>query len=198
MRKIALAFTASSLILANSPAAAQQRWAVELRGAGAVPTRQIEEDDLGAGLGFEGAVRYGFRSRLAAYAGWDWIRFSPDDSFAGSDMEFEVTGYTFGLRYERPFAGEEGVPDTWAWWARAGGIFDHVEIENPEGEGVADTGHGLGWEAGAGLALSLGTGWSLTPGFRYRSVTRDVEIATTITTMELDYVTFELGLARFF
>ncbi|NIP58148.1 MAG: outer membrane beta-barrel protein [Gemmatimonadetes bacterium] len=200
MKKIGVAITASSVLhlLLWSPAESQQGWAVELRGNGAVPTREIGDDDLGAGFGFEGTVRYAFLPHLAAYAGWDWTRFSPDDSFAGSGMDFEETGYAFGLRFEHPFSGDLGAADTWAWWARAGGTFDHLEIEDPDGELIADTGSGVGWEVGTGLALALATGWSLTPGVRYRSLTRDVEIATTTTTVELEYVAFEVGIVRLF
>jgi len=197
MTQLTITLAASSLLLAASAAGAQERWAVELRGAGAVPTRQVEEDDLGPGLVFEGSVGYAFRPRLGAYAGWDWIRFTPGDSFAGSEMDFEETGYAFGLRYEQPFPGR-GTADGWAWWIRAGGIFDHLEIEDPSGDLIADTGHGLGWEAGTGLALALGVGWSLTPGIRYRSLSRNVVIATTTTEVELEYLTFGVGIARFF
>jgi hypothetical protein len=34
---------------------------------------------------------------------------------------------------------------------RAGGTYDHVEIENAAGEVIGDSGHGFGWEAGARL-----------------------------------------------
>ena len=45
---------------------------------------------------------------LHVYGGWDWMHFSSDNSFAGSNMDFEETGYTYGLRYQHPLRGETG------------------------------------------------------------------------------------------
>lgn len=186
------AVTAASIAFVAVPTAAQERFAVELRGGIDAPTREIGTDELGAGFGFDATVRYSFMPHLAAYAGWDWIHFNPATSFAGADMDFEETGYAFGLRFEHPFKGESGGL---AYWLRGGATYDHLEIENQDGDMVADSGHGWGWEAAAGVAFDVSPRLSLTPGLRYRALSRDVEIGTTTTEVDLQYVAAEMGLA---
>lgn len=195
MRARALALTTIGALMAVAPARAQtpERWAVELRGNGALPTRDIGSDPLSTGLGLEGTVRYRFLPHLAVYAGWDWTRFGADRSFAGSDMDFEETGYALGLRFEHPVAGSRT-----AAWVRAGGTWDHVEVEDTDGEIISDSGHGPGWEVGAGVATPIRGRWSLTPGLRYRSLSRDVEIDQATTSVDLRYLAFEIGVARSF
>lgn len=200
MKKQAIAVAALGLVFALAPSDvdAQRRWAFELRANAAVPTQDIGDDELDTGFGLEGTFRYRFLTHLGAYAGWDWIRFGADDAFAGANMDLEETGYVLGLRFEHPFSGEEPTGAGLAWWVRAGGTYNHIEVENSDGDMVADSGHGVGWEAGGGLAYGFAGSWSLTPGVRYRSLSRDVEIGGTTTDVDLQYVAFEVGLARFF
>lgn len=192
-----LGAAALGLLLAASPAESQDRWGVELRGGGGVAAQDIGTPEVSyANFGFEGTVRYRFQPHLAVYAGWDWISFRPDDGLEGIEDDFEETGYAFGLRFEHPFSGETGEGP--AYWLRAGGTYDHVEVEGEEGEIVADSGHGLGWEAGAGVSLGLGDTWRLTPGVRYRSLSRDVTVGALEIPLDLDYFLFEVGFARTF
>jgi opacity protein-like surface antigen len=195
MTRITFAGIALAITSMAAPVSAQQPWSFELRVNGDVPTQDIGADELGTGLGFEGTLGYRFLPHLGAYAGWDWIHFNPEASFAGADMDFEETGYVFGLRFEHPFRGETGGP---AWWVRAGGTVDHIEIEDQNGGIIADSGHGLGWEAGAGVAIEVLSGWSFTPGVRYRSLSRDIDVGSVTTPVDLRYVAFELGFARRF
>ena len=188
---VSMTLAALGLALATSTAAAQDRLAVELRGGLDTPTKEIGAQDLETGFGFDATLRYRFMPHLAVYAGWDWIRFSPESSFAGTGMDIEETGYVFGLRFEHPFSGNSGF----AGWVRGGGTYNHLEIENADGDIVADSGHGLGWEAAAGVAIAATQRLSVTPGVRYRALNRDVEIGATTTEVELRYVAFELGLA---
>lgn len=185
-----LALTAASLavLVAAQGVESQQGLAFELRGGAAIPLEEVVNEELGTGFGFEGTIRYGFMPHLAAYAGWDWMRFSPDASFAGADMDFEETGYAFGLRFEHPFS--EGAP--LAGWLRAGATYDHLEIENADGDIVGDSGHGFGYEAGAGIGVELGR-LHVTPGVRYRALSRDIEVGAVTTAVDLRYLAVELG-----
>jgi opacity protein-like surface antigen len=180
-------------ILVTSPLQAQDRWSLEFRGNAAVPVEEVEGSDLGTGIGLEATVGYRLYQHLSAYAGWDWIHFNPEDSFAGSDLDFEETGYVFGLRWEHPFRGEAG--SGLAGWVRAGGSYKHIEVEDQEGEIVGDSGHGLGWEAAAGLTVPLTSSWRLTPGIRYAALTRDLEVGSTTTDVDMSYVAFEVGMS---
>lgn len=194
MTRTVVAAIAVGFLAASSPTAAQERWAFELRGGAALPTQDIGSDELGTGFGFEGTLRYRFLPHLGVYGGWDWMHFGPETSFAGADVDFEETGYVFGLRFEHPLG--EGAPVS--GWVRAGGTYGHLELEDTAGEIIADSGHGLGLEAGAGVALDIGGRLSVTPGVRYRALTRDVEIGTATTEVDLRYVALELGLVVHF
>ena len=107
MNRFAITIAALSTLLAVMEADAQQRWAFELRTGADLSTQDVGTADLGTGFGFEGTFHYRFMPHLAAYAGWDWRVFSPDDAFAGPDSDLDETGYAFGLRFEHPF--EQGA-----------------------------------------------------------------------------------------
>ena len=73
-----------------------QRVAVDLRAVAATPTQRLAGTDLSAGFGYGLTVGYHLQPHLLAYGGWDWMHFQAEQSFAGTDMDFEETGYTGG------------------------------------------------------------------------------------------------------
>ena len=77
-------------------------------------------------------------------------RFTSDDSFAGANMDFEETGYTFGLEYLHPL-----VNSPLDFYLRGGGIYNHIEVENSDGDITADSEYGLGWQIEGGLAFLI-------------------------------------------
>lgn len=189
---IRVALTTAIFALATS-ASAQEPWSVELRGGAAFPTVDMV-GDLGTGNGvvLEGNVEYRFMPHLGAYVGWDWVHFNPEESFAGSDVDFEGTGYMAGLRFQHPLA--DAVP--FDGWIRAGVRFDHLELEDADGEIVAGTDRDVGFEAGAGVAVRVAERWSVTPGVRYRAISHDVQTGPNTTNeADLRHVLVELGVA---
>jgi opacity protein-like surface antigen len=188
---MALTTLAVAATLAATPAHAQGRWELEVRGQSAVSTQDASRDRHEYGWGFEGIVSYRFLPHLALYAGWDWTHFAAIDAIAGPNMELEETGYVLGLRFEHPFRAEGRT----AYWLRAGATYNHLELENADGELVADSGHGLGWEAAAGLALPIHRGWSVKPGLRYRAISRDLDVSGRTTTVDLEHISLEVGFA---
>lgn len=193
MKWIAFALTAVSSLAAVDGARAQDRWSLELRGGAALPTQDLGDLDLATGFGFEGTAEYRPLPHLGVYAGWDWHRFSTEEEIAGPDVDVEETGYALGLRFQHPLRGDAGP----ALRLRAGGTYNHIEIED-EGEITADSEHGVGWEAGAGLVFDLGGGWRFSPGARFRALSRDLEIGGVETGVDLTYVAIEAGIARRF
>jgi len=190
-----IVLAAVSLLAAVAPAHAERPWALELRlGAGAA--NDPSDVQLGAALGFEGLLEYRMMPHLLGYGGWDWHHFASEQSFAGTSMDFVETGYAFGLRFEHPFGGEIGTGP--AWWVRGGATYSHIEVEDGDGHMVADSGHGFGWEAGTGVTFHVAERWSLTPGVRYRALTRDVSATGTTSTVDLNYGVVEIGLSRSF
>lgn len=182
---------AALFLLHAAPAVAQERWAAEVRAGVAFPTSDIGEEELDVGVGFEGTVRYRFLPHLAAYAGWDWFGFATEAEAEGAELDVEETGYALGLRFEHPFSGEAGSGP--AYWLRAGATIDHIEVEDDEGEIVADSDHGLGWEAGGGLTVPIGESVLLTPGVRYRSLSRDLDVGDGEIPVDLRYLAADVG-----
>ena len=128
------------------------------------------------------------------YGGWDYIAFAPDQSFAGVDHDFEETGYTYGLRFEHPFGAATGM----LYRLEAGGTYKHVEIEDADGDIVADSEHSVGFEFGAGAVFNANSNWRFVPMLRYRSLSPDFTIGSVTTEGTLQYVGLELGLSRRF
>ena len=79
-------------------------------------------------------------------------------------------------------------------WVRAGGLYNHAEIEGSDGALVADSKHTLGWEAGGGLEIPLNDAWSLTPGVRYRRLEPTVRRGGIESSNTLSDVTFDVGM----
>ncbi len=191
-----LAVVAAALLVSVPASAQESRWSVDFLAGVAAPTSEVEGNDLGTGLGFEGAVHFRLQNHLFAYAGWDWHRFAPDASFAGPDVDFEETGYVFGLSFEHPFGSEDGQGA--AYRLRAGATVNHIELEDADGELIGDSRHGLGWEAGAGLVVPVSSNWKLIPEVRFRSTVREVEVGPTPVDVGLHYFTFGVGFSRRF
>jgi hypothetical protein len=188
MRRIIVIAAALGLVGVTSRADAQSRWTLEASTDAAFPTEKVGNADLRTGLGFEISGRYRIQPHLAVYAGWDWHHFSTDEPLAGQKMDIEDTGYAFGLRFDHPLVSST------AGWLRFGGTANHIELESARGDLVGDSGHGLGWEAGGGLSVPIGRRLSLTPGVRYRALSRDVEIGNVATPTDLRYFTVGMGL----
>jgi opacity protein-like surface antigen len=108
----------------------------------------------------------------------------------GATADVEDTGYAFGLRYLAPLTGAVKP------WLRAGGLYNHVEIENQEtGDLMADSEHTWGFEAGGGVDIAVNERWSFTPGVRYRRFEPSVRFGGGESSTTLSYFAFDLGIA---
>lgn len=193
-RAIALSIlTGAILLVASQTAGAQKKWSFELKPGVNFPTKDLGDANLKTGFGLEGAFAYEFMPHLAAYAGWSWNRFSSSQSFAGSNMDFEETGYGFGLQFIHPIE-----KSNISYLIKGGGTYNHIEVENSDGMITNDTGHGLGWQLGVGAAVPLGKGFRLIPEVRYRSLSRDIIIDDVTTPVDLNYISVGVGLALSF
>ena len=190
MKRSLITIFALVLLSVFSQSYAQDKWGLEFRPCFDYATQDILDADLGLGFGAELTIAYRFMPHLAAYAGWSYNNFAVDQSFAGPDASFEETGYTFGFQFIHPI-GES----TLSYLVRVGGTYNHIEIENNEGDIIIDSGHGLGWQAEAGLVISLSKRFSLLPSVRYRSLNRDIEIENENTSVHLNYLSVGVGLS---
>lgn len=193
MKKLLLTITVLTLFVFFNQSYSQDKWNLEFRPGVDYATQDIADADLGTGFGAELTIAYRFMPHLAAYTGWSWNHFAVDQSFAGPDASFEETGYTFGLQFIHPI-GESKL----SYLVRLGGTYNHIEIENSDGDIIIDSGHGLGWQAEAGLVIPLSEKFSLLPSVRYRSLNRNIEINNVNTSVNLNYVSVGVGLSWFF
>ncbi|PQJ26964.1 hypothetical protein BSZ35_18780 [Salinibacter sp. 10B] len=194
MRYFFITFVGALLLLISTPTVAQDRFGVELRVGPEFATQDLGNANLNTGFGSEVVFSYRFLSHLGAYGGWGYGRMSADgNSFAGTDIDVEETGYTFGLQFIHPIRTSR-----YGYFLRAGGIYNHIEVENTDGDITADSGHGFGWQIGAGPVITLGQNWQLMPGLRYRSLSRDIEIGGLNTDVDLTYFTAGVGIMRTF
>lgn len=171
----------------------QKRFGFELSSGLSVATQKLNGAELNPGLGFEGIFHYRFMPHTGIYGGWGWNRFGADKSFAENDVCFEETGYVFGLQFKHPFGESET-----SYYLRAGGLYNHIEIENADGDITHDSGHGLGWQLAGGIDINLGKNWSLTPGIKFNSLNREVVNEGVDAPLDLNYLQFRIGFLKKF
>lgn len=171
----------------------KDRWAFELSTGASYATTEIGDANLKAGPAIEGTFYYRFLEHTSIYLGWGWKKFGSNNSFAGNNMDFEETGYTYGLQFKHPLPGTR-----LNYVVRAGGIYNHVEIENSAGDIVSDTGHGLGWQTAAGIEVPLGRSWTLIPNLKYSSLSRDFESGENKFNSNLNYLSTQIGFTKTF
>lgn len=167
---------------------AGERFSFEIRPGAAISTQNMGDADLDIGFGFDGNLAYRFLPHLAVYGGWDWHKFSADESFAGSSVDVEETGYVLGLRFIHPIG-----MSAFSYYFRAGATYNHIEIEDDDGNLLGDSDHGIGYEIGGGIVVPVSDRISLIPGARYRVLNRDVNVGGSITSVDLNYIAVEVG-----
>jgi len=190
MKNLLIITAALTVVFVFNQSAAQDKWCLEFRPGVDYATQNIDNADLGLGFGAELTIAYRIMPHLAAYAGWSYNNFAVDQSFAGADASFEETGYTFGFQFIHPIE-ETRI----SYIVRVGGTYNHIEIENNDGNIIIDSGHGLGWQAEAGLVIPLVERFSLLPSVRYRSLNPDIEIENVNTSVNLNYLSVGVGLS---
>lgn len=180
---------AVAMVCTSQVVFAQDRWSFEFRPGVDFATKKLGDTDLKTGFGFEGTFAYKFMPHLAVYAGWSWNKFGSNQYVNGNTLDFEETGYTYGLQFIHPI-GDSKIN----LLARAGGLANHIEVENGN-DIIADSGHGFGWQIEGGLTIPLSEKWMLMPSVRYRSLNRDLTIENSTTNVDLNYLSLGLGVA---
>lgn len=176
------------LLSAAATARAQTPFAVEVRAGGAFPTQDLDETALKTGMGAAATLSFAVMPHIRIYGGWDYFQMQTDGAFAGAEFDVVDTGYEFGLQFQHPMLNRMDG------WIRLGGLYNHIELEDDDGV-VADSGHELGFDVGAGLRVPLTEKLALTPGVRYRGYGADLEVGGQTIPVDLNYVAAELGLS---
>lgn len=169
------------------------RFGIEVNGDVSFVSSDLAGASLNTGLGFETILQYRFMPYTSVYGGWGYSHFSAKESFAGPDVDFEQTGYVLGLQFLYPH-GNSPV----SYFARAGMLYSHIETENNKGEIFSDTGHGVGFQATAGIEVALGKNWSLAPGIKFNYLAGETEIGSVNYQLEHRYVSARIGIIKRF
>lgn len=194
MKTKGLALTMLVLLSMSSFAQeSEKRFGFEFSSGASIATQKIDNASLKSGFGFEGTFHYRFMPHFGVYAGWGWNRFDAEESFAGDDVCFEETGYVFGLNFKHPIGTSK-----LAYYVRAGALYNHVETENADGDIINNTGHGLGFQLAGGIDINLGKNWSLTPGLKFNSLSRDTEFEGTPKKLKYQYISARIGFTKKF
>ncbi len=170
-----------------------KRFGVELNTGVSVSTSKPGNTTLNPGFGFEGLLSYDIITQFGLYGGWGYNRFGADESFAGNEMSFEETGYVLGLQFKQPLG-----QSPWSVFVRGAGLYNHIEIENKDGDIIGDTKHGFGFQAAAGVNYALGKNWSIAPGLKFNYLDRDVEIEGNTTKLKHNYLSLRVGIIKKF
>lgn len=184
------------LVLLSAAGFAQQtdkRFGFELNIGASEATKKLEGSNLNTGFGFEGTLHYRMISNLGLYGGWGWNRFGSDQSFAGKDVSFEETGYVLGLSYGNPI-----IDSKLSYYVRVGGLYNHIETENADGNLINDSKHGIGYQVAGGLDINLGSNWSLTPGFKFNSLSRETDFEGVTKNLDYQYMSVRVGFMKRF
>jgi hypothetical protein len=172
----------------QNPCAAQDKWNATIRTGVNFPTKKLGGVDLKTGFGFDGTIGYRVMPHVFVNAGWGWNRFASNNE---GNNDYEETGYILGLQFVHPISTSR--------LSFVGGInalYNHIEVENNNGDIIADTGHGWGWQADAGIGIHLSNKTKLIPSFRYRALSRDLKIGTApAIPVDLNYFSGGLGLS---
>ena len=171
----------------------EKRLGFEFSGGPSLATREIYNSKLEKGFGFEGIFHYRFFQHTGVYAGWGWNRFSGKSPFSGSNTDFEETGYVIGLQFKHPVDGLLS-----SYYLRAGFLYNHIEVENNNGEIIGDTGHGPGFQFAAGVDIPLGSKWSLIPGVKYNAISGTTDIEEVPFSMNYHYLSVRIVFLRHF
>jgi len=190
MKKLNFIIVVLSLALYYNSSFSQNKWSAEFRPNIDFPTEDLVDSNIKTGFGFEVAIGYRFMEHLGAYAGWGYNNFKIENS----DADFDETGYTFGLQFIHPI----GTSESLSYLFRAGVIYNHIELEDNDGNLIDDTGHGLGWEIGAGLNYNIGANWSLRPQLGYRALSRDLDVEGTKINIDVNYIALGVGVVKIF
>ncbi len=171
----------------------EKRFGFELSGGPSMATRQLEASNLKPGFGFEGIIHYRLFSHTGVYAGWGWNWMSSENAIASNNADFEETGYLLGLQFKHPIDGFRS-----SYYLRAGAIYNHIEVENDNGDIIGDTGHKPGVQLATGIDIPLGQKWSLTPGIKYNAISGKTDILGEPFSINYHYLSVRIGiLAKF-
>ena len=198
MKFKSLIVIAALVLLVNSANAQERRRKVgfELTAGPSVALNNLGDFKMKVGKGVEGVFTYMPMTHFGLFAGWGW------NNFRGNYYDFEDTGYMFGVQFK-----DDINKSAFSYYLRAGGLYNHIEIEDATSGIVdgfySDSGHGLGIHLSGGVEYSLGKGWCINSNLKFQHLKRDVVLPSMLrdnaaTAVNLNYLALRLGVVKYF
>ena len=181
------------VFLLSMPLNAQGKWEVAIHPGVNVPTTKFGDADLKTGFGGDIRLSYQLTNFLSAYTGWGWNHFNSDQSAFGTNVDYEETGYLFGLQFNYPTTVTKVT-----YIVTIGGLYNHIEAESAAGQIIGDTEFALGTQIGAGVSITLGKHFRLLPSISYKTLSTDFTIDHHSTLVDLKYMTAHTGFSYIF
>lgn len=171
----------------------ESRFGFELSGGPSFATSEFAEG-IRMGFGFDGTFHYRILNYTGLYGGWGANWFTTETSSSESNRDYEETGYVLGLQFRHPIKDESS-----SYFLRAGVLYNHIEVENDNGDILEDTGHGPGFQLAAGICFDLGSSWSIVPVMKFNYLARplDSEEGNPVDT-NFNYLTLRVGIQKMF
>jgi hypothetical protein len=184
-----LACSVCSMLCGPMDAHAQDRWRAELRPALQIPAHLVNGEALGPGPGLELNVTHLFSQGWGIQAGLGHGQFDRPGNNSGY---FEENAAFFGIRFFQPLIGRaEAI-------LGCGTVYHNLAMEERNGERMAVSDNGFGWQVEGGIAMIFEQHWSLTPSLRYRSISRNFDRGDANERVDLDYLSASLAFAIHF
>lgn len=195
MKQSVLLFSALLLLFSANAFGIErgERFSAEVNSGISIATTKLSGITAYPGLNFEGLVHYHLVPQFGIYGGWGWNHFGVGKSFIGTDGSFEETGYILGVQYKQSFRNSPI-----SGYLRLAGLYNHIETENSDGDIISDTGHGFGYQIGAGVEIPLGEKWSLTPGLKFNHLKKNSKFDGMLKEINHNYISLRIGLVRYF
>lgn len=193
MRSLKFLISAVLVFFMAANTYSQERFSAEFRPGISFPLNEMAGTKVNTGYGFELTLAYEVLPDVGIYAGWGWNKFNADNAFMTTRVDIEETGYTAGIQYIHRL-----YESSFSYLIRGGVVYNHLELEDNDGELIADSGQGIGWQAEAGISFDIGNSWEVRPTLRYRSLPGNIDVFNGQMSVDLRYISFGVGLAKKF
>lgn len=191
----------TAVLMCGGPAGAQGvlPFAVEVRGGGAMPTGDWnEEEAIDNGVGFGANIQVSVAPMLSIYGGWERYAFpldtEEDPDFEGVEADATDSGFRLGGQITVPLSGLAGASP----FVFGGLTYGKMEVEASDGSSSIsfESDGAVGFEVGGGVAISVAPMLSLTPAVRYRSHSAEFDAFQDLGGEEttVSYVSLDVGL----
>jgi hypothetical protein len=173
----------------TDPLQAQQQWRIELRPSLQFPVHSVNGDKIGPGPGLEAGLTHMFSPLWGAHAGVGYGQF---DRYGEGDAYYEEAGAHLGIRLFQPMIGPLQA------MLGGGTIYHRLAMKEGNGVRLAASDLGFGWQVEGGFVMAFDDRWSLAPSVRYRSLSRNFDLADANERVDLDHVSASVVFAIHF